>query len=272
MPTIGEALAEARRTVDAVDARVLLCDVLGQNAAHLAAHADRALTPEQARAYQACIARRSAGEPVAYIIGHREFYGLELRVTPAVLIPRPETELLVDLALARIPVEEGWHVLDLGTGSGCIALSIARARPHCRIVATDRASDALAVARENAQSLGIRNVVFAQGDWFAAVTGQCFDLIVSNAPYVGAQDPHLTQGDLRHEPHSALVGGADGLHALRVIVAAARAHLRPRGELLLEHGHDQGAACRGMLGGGGFHEVRTWRDLAGSERVSGGAA
>ena len=145
MPTIGEALAAARRTVDAVDARVLLCHAVGRNAAYLAAHADSTLRPEQRSAYEACIARRAAGEPVAYLIGRREFYGLEFQVTPAVLIPRPETELLVDLALARIPREEKWHVLDLGTGSGCIALSIANARPRCRIVAIDRAPEALAL-------------------------------------------------------------------------------------------------------------------------------
>lgn len=272
MPTIGEALAGAGRTVDAVDARVLLCQVLGKNAAHLAAHAERNLTPEQTRAYQACIARRSAGEPVAYIIGSREFYGLELRVTPAVLIPRPETELLVDLALASVPISEEWQVLDLGTGSGCIALSLAHARPRSRVTASDSAPDALALARENARALGIENVAFAEGNWFAAVAGQHFQLIVSNPPYVAAHDPHLLQGDLRYEPRAALVGGSDGLDALRAIVAGAPAHLRPRGALLLEHGYDQGAACRNLLRGAGFHEVRTWRDLGGNERVSGGVA
>lgn len=272
MPTIGEALAAARRTVDAVDARVLLCHAVGRNAAYLAAHADSTLRPEQRSAYEACIARRAAGEPVAYLIGRREFYGLEFQVTPAVLIPRPETELLVDLALARIPREEKWHVLDLGTGSGCIALSIANARPRCRIVAIDRAPEALALARENAQTLRIGNVDFAEGNWFAPVAGQRFDLIVSNPPYVAAHDPHLAQGDLRYEPRGALIGGSDGLDALRVIVTGAPEHLRPRAALLFEHGHDQGAACRNLLETAGFREVRSWRDLGGRDRVSGGVA
>jgi release factor glutamine methyltransferase len=251
---------------------VLLCHVLGRNAAYLTAHAGRALTSEQMRAYQACTARRGAGEPVAYITGRREFYGLELHVTPAVLIPRPETELLVDLALARIPAAAERHVLDLGTGSGCIALSIAHARFRSRITAIDSAPGALAVARENAQALGIENVAFAEGNWFAPVAGQRFELIVSNPPYVAAHDPHLLQGDLRYEPRAALIGGVDGLDALRVIVAGAPAHLRPSGALLLEHGYDQGAACRILLEGAGFHAVRTWQDLAGRERVSGGVA
>ncbi|MGQ0751602.1 MAG: peptide chain release factor N(5)-glutamine methyltransferase [Betaproteobacteria bacterium] len=272
MPTIGEALAAARCTIDAVDARALLCHVLGRNTAYLAAHAESTLTPEQNRAYETCAARRAAGEPVAYLTGRREFYGLELRVTPAVLIPRPETELLVDLALARIPQEQEWEVLDLGTGSGCIALSIAHARPRCCIVAIDSAADALALARENAQALRIGNVAFAEGNWFAAVAGQRFDLIVSNPPYVAAHDPHLTQGDLRYEPRGALIGGPDGLDALRAIIVGARVHLRPRGALLCEHGHDQGAVCRKLLEGAGFHDVRTWRDLGGKERLSGGVA
>jgi release factor glutamine methyltransferase len=272
MPTIGEALAAARRDVDVSDARVLLCHVLGRNAAYLAAHADSTLTPKQSSAYENYVARRDAGEPVAYLIGRREFYGLELRVTPAVLIPRPETELLVDLALARIPPQDEWRVLDLGTGSGCIALSIAHARPRSRVTAVDSAPDALALARENARSLGIGNVAFAEGNWFTPVAGERFDLIVSNPPYVAAQDPHLAQGDLRHEPRAALIGGLDGLDALRTIVAGALEHLRPRAALLLEHGHDQGAACRNLLEGAGIREVRSWRDLGGRYRVSGGVA
>jgi release factor glutamine methyltransferase len=272
MPTIGEALAAARRTVDAVDARVLLCHAVGRNAAYLAAHADSPLTPEQCSAYEMYLSRRAAGEPVAYLIGRREFYGLEFRITPAVMIPRPETELLVDLALARIPQAEKWRVLDLGTGSGCIALSIAHARPRCRIVATDNAPEALALARENAQTLHIGNVDFAEGTWFAPVARQRFDLIVSNPPYVAAHDPHLAQGDLRYEPRGALIGGSDGLDVVRAIVAGAPDHLRPRAALLFEHGYDQGTACRSLLETAGFCEVRSWRDLGGRDRVSGGVA
>jgi release factor glutamine methyltransferase len=272
MLTIGDALAAARHTIDAIDARVLLCHVLGNDTAYLAAHGDKALTAEQRRAYEAAVSRRGAGEPVAYITGWREFYGLALRVTPAVLIPRPDTELLVELALARIPREEPRDVLDLGTGSGCVALSLAHERPLARVVAIDRAADATALARENAQELGIANVEFAIGDWFAAAAGKRFHLIVSNPPYVAAGDPHLARGDLRYEPQSALVGGPDGLNAIRVIVANSRRWLHPGGALLLEHGYDQGAACRSLLEAAGFHGPQTWRDLAGHERVSGGQA
>lgn len=269
MPTIGEALGAARRTIDAVDARALLCHVLKKDVAYLAAQADAALDRDAAIAYGALLARREAGEPVAYITGRREFYGLGLRVTPAVLIPRPETELLVDIALARIPRDEARQVLDLGTGSGCIAISIAHERPHVRVVAIDRSPDAIALARQNAQALGITGITFTVGDWFMPVAGRRFDLIVANPPYVAAGDPHLARGDLRYEPQAALVGGSDGLDALRTIAAHARGHLRPGGALLCEHGHEQGAACRSLLGGAGFHGVQTWRDLAGNERVSG---
>jgi len=196
---------------------------------------------------------------------------LELAVDERVLIPRPETEVVVDWAL-RLAGGKGGTAVDIGTGSGCIALSIAHARFRSRITAIDSAPGALAVARENAQALGIENVAFAEGNWFAPVAGQRFELIVSNPPYVAAHDPHLLQGDLRYEPRAALIGGVDGLDALRVIVAGAPAHLRPSGALLLEHGYDQGAACRILLEGAGFHAVRTWQDLAGRERVSGGVA
>lgn len=271
MPTIDEALVAARRTVDAVEARALLCHVLKKDAAYLAAHADATLHPDAAAAYGAALARREAGEPVAYITGRREFYGLELRITPAVLIPRPETELLVDLALARVPRDEARQVLDLGTGSGCIAIGIAHERPRTRVAAVDHSPDAIALARENARSLGITGITFTVGDWFMPVVGRCFDLIVANPPYVAADDPHLRRGDLRYEPQAALVGGADGLDALRTIIANAGRHLHAGGALLLEHGHEQGAACRRLLDAAGFHGVQTWRDLAGNERVSGGS-
>jgi release factor glutamine methyltransferase len=271
MPTLGEALAAARRTVDAVDARVLLCHVIDKDAAYLAAHSDTLLDPAAARAYREAVERRRAGEPVAYITGRREFYGLDFRVTPAVLIPRPDTELLVELALARIPPHQERTVLDLGTGSGCIALSIARERPHARVMAIDGSPEALKVARDNARTLAIAGVAFVEGDWFEPVADQRFDLIVTNPPYVAAGDPHLAQGDLRFEPEAALVGGADGLAAIRHIVVRAGRHLVSGGALLFEHGHDQGAACRALLAAAGFQAISTWRDLARHERVSGGS-
>ncbi|GAP66110.1 (protein release factor)-glutamineN5-methyltransferase [Mizugakiibacter sediminis] len=222
--------------------------------------------------FAALLARRLAGEPVAYLVGRRGFWSLELEVTPATLIPRAETERLVELALARLPADAAARVADLGTGSGAIALAIARERPRARVVATDASAEALAVARRNAARLGLGNVVFAQGDWCAALgEARDFDLIVSNPPYIAAGDPHLGEGDLRFEPAAALASGADGLDAIRRIVRDARAHLRPGGGLLFEHGYRQGAAVRALLAAAGYREVFSARDLEGRERVSGGS-
>jgi release factor glutamine methyltransferase len=270
MRTIGQAFADAQRTIDARDARVLLCHVMQKDAAYLIAHATESLGAEPTVRFEALVARRAAGEPVAYIIGRREFFGLDFRVTPAVLIPRPETELLVELALARIAPDRECHVLDLGTGSGCVAISIAHHCPQARVTAIDHSTAALALARDNGRSLAVRNVEFAAGEWFSAVTDRCFDLIVSNPPYVAKGDPHLAEGDLRFEPALALCGGRDGLDAIRAIVAGAERHLVPGGWLLFEHGYDQAPACRALLRTAGFRAVASWRDLAGHERVSGG--
>lgn len=270
MATIGAALAAARRTIDAIDARILLAHVLGKDTTHLAAYPDAPLTPEEARAFEAAVARRAEGEPAAYITGRREFYGLEFRVTPAVLIPRPETELLVELALERIPANRPCRVLDLGTGSGCVAIALAWARPRAEVYAVDASQDALAVARENVERIGVLNVRLAHGDWYEPCGDQRFDLVVANPPYVADRDTHLAQGDLRYEPRSALVAGADGLAAIRRIVAHAGRHVTPGATFLVEHGYEHGAACRALLGAAGFEDVRTWRDLAGRERVSGG--
>ncbi len=268
--TVGATLGAARDLIDAADARVLLCHVLQREAAYLIAHTDDALSSEVQRAFEALVARRRAGEPVAYLTGRREFFGLEFQVTPAVLIPRPETELLVELSLERIPQDEPCHVLELGTGSGCVAISIARHRPQARVTATDCSGAALAVAQENARALAVRNVEFAAGKWFSAVGGRRFDLIVSNPPYVAEADPHLAQGDLRFEPRAALVAGADGFAAIRLIAAQAHRHLTSSGWLLFEHGHGQAAQCRALLKADGFGGVQSWRDLAGRERVTGG--
>ena len=207
--TVGEALAEACRKIDAVDARVLLCHVMECDAGFLIAHPGAALGGGRQHALEALVARRCAGEPVAYITGRREFFGLDFKVTPAVLIPRPETELLVELGLERVPKNRPSRVLDLGTGSGCVAISIARDRPLASVTATDHSSEALALAGENARALDVQNIEFARGAWYAAVDDRQFDLIVSNPPYVADGDPHLAQGDLRFEPRAALVAGAD---------------------------------------------------------------
>ncbi len=275
MPTIAETVAAAAtRLQPAPDARLeaelLLCHLLGRNRSYLRTWPERQLTVDEAAAFEALLARRAAGEPLAYITGEREFWSLRLRVTPATLIPRADTETLVEQVLARIPPTARWQIADLGTGSGAIALAIARERPACTIVATDHSAAALEVARDNAGRNAIANVEFRNGSWFAPLAGERFDLIVSNPPYIAAGDPHLHRGDLPYEPATALASGTDGLDAIGHIVAGAAHHLHPGGWLLLEHGYDQGAAVRELLNRAGFSAVVTERDPGGNERVSGG--
>ena len=239
---------------------------------YLLAHPERVLTQAEYAHYQSLLQRRLSGEPVAYILGQREFFGLSLKVTPTTLIPRPDTELLVELAVQRIPKQSPCKVLDLGTGSGAIALAIAHTCPQALVLACDASASALAVAQVNAQALGITNVGFAHSDWFAALSAQRFDLIVSNPPYIAAGDRHLAQGDVRFEPASALASGADGLDDIRQIIRQASSHLLPGGWLLLEHGYDQAALVRGLLLEAKFEAVFSACDLAGIERASGGRA
>jgi len=266
--TITQALAAAR--LDPVDARALLRHVLGASDAHLIAHSGQALSDAQSGLYAALVARRRVGEPVAYIVGAREFFSLEFKITPAVLIPRPETEALVEFALERIGPDSVRRVLDLGTGSGCVAISIARHRPRAQVVAVDSSPAALAVARENARRHAVTNLEVTASDWFSALAGRKFDLIVANPPYIAAGDPHLAQGDLRFEPPDALAAGADGLDCVRLIIASAPQYLGDGGWLAFEHGYDQAARCRELLATAGFKEVFSRADLAGIERVSGG--
>jgi len=267
--SIAAALAAARQRIPPAEARLLLGHLLQRSAAWLAAHGDAPLAPAEAEQYSALVARRAAGEPVAYLVGMREFYGRAFVVAPEVLIPRPETELLVDLALAKLGATGTAAILDLGTGSGCIGVTLALELPQARVTAVDVAPAALTVARANATRLGAR-VDFLQSDWFAALAGSSFDLIVANPPYIAAGDPHLSQGDLRFEPVGALTDHADGLAAIRRIVADAPAHLRPGGGLCFEHGYDQAEAARALLAAAGFDEIEQHRDLAGIVRVSGG--
>jgi release factor glutamine methyltransferase len=268
--TIATALSEAQHAIGRLEARVLLRHVLQCDEAWLIAHDDEQLTAAQTAAYGALIARRAAGEPVAYLTGSREFYGRDFKVTPAVLIPRPETELLVELALQRLPVDGGGRVLDLGAGSGCIGITIAAERPDAQVTLVDASADALEVARINAHRWAPMNTTILSSDWYDAIDDARYDLIASNPPYVAAGDAHLQQGDLRFEPHSALVAGADGLADLRRIVAGAPAHLLPGGWLICEHGHDQAEACTALLRQSGFIHIFTARDLADIHRVSGG--
>ena len=267
-PTVAQLLAQARTTIDPVDAELLLLHVLARPRSWVFAHADEPVDAATTARFQALLERRVQGEPVAYLTGSRGFWTLELAVTPATLVPRPETELLVELALARLPADADARVADLGTGSGAIALAIAKERARARMVAIDASPDALEVARGNAHRNGIGNVAFREGSWLAPLAGETFDLIASNPPYIAAGDPHLAQGDLRFEPAMALASGVDGLDDIRTIVAAAPAHLRPGGWLLLEHGRDQGEAVRALLQAAGFIDVATERDLEGRERVT----
>lgn len=267
---LGIAIGKLHGEDRANEASILLGHVTGLSRAGLVVHADDAVDDAQRAAFEALVKRRAGGEPAAYLVGRRGFHTIDLVVTPDVLIPRAETELLVDVALRRIPVDAGCTVADLGTGSGAVALAIAHARPRASIVATDASVAALEVARENAIRLGLPDVVFTLGDWCDPLGGTHFDVIVSNPPYVREGDPHLDGGDLRFEPRAALVAGADGLDAIRSIVRDACSCLRDGGWLLLEHGCEQGDAVRGLLARRGYVKVLTERDLEGRERVSGG--
>jgi release factor glutamine methyltransferase len=263
------AAVQAGLPLDPLENRILLCEATGLTRVQLITQGDRALTPDEASRLDDLVARRLRGEPIAYIVGRREFFGLDFQVGPAVLIPRPDTELIVELSLERLP-ENAPRLLDMGTGSGAIAVAVAHTRPDADVTALDVSRDALAVAQANAAANGAR-VRFLESSWFDALTaGETFDVIASNPPYIAAGDDHLAQGDLRFEPVGALTDHADGLSALRIIIAGSPRHLVPGGWLLLEHGYDQAAAVRTLLVDAGFADVQSWRDLAGIERVSGG--
>lgn len=277
MTTVASALAASRVKLPASEARLLMGYALRRPAAWLIAHGDAILDEASLLSFASLAARRAGGEPVAYLIGYREFFGREFAVSPAVLIPRPETELLIELALRTGAATPGVgpaanspaRILDLGTGSGCIAITLALEMKGADVTATDASSAAMAVARHNAERYGA-TLRLLQSDWFAALSGQSFDVIVANPPYIAATDPHLAAGDLRHEPRAALSSGADGLDALRQIIVAAPAHLLRNGQLWLEHGYDQAAAVHGLLAAAGFGAIEQHRDLAGIVRVSGG--
>jgi len=263
------AAVQAGLPLDPLENRILLCEATGLSRVQLITQGDRVLTPDEASRLDDLVARRLRGEPIAYIVGRREFFGLAFRVGPAVLIPRPDTELIVDLSLERLP-DNAARLLDMGTGSGAIAVAVAHTRPDADVTALDVSPDALAVAQANAAANGAR-VRFLESSWFDALAaGDTFDVIASNPPYIAAGDEHLVQGDLRFEPVGALTDHADGLSALRIIIQGSPRHLAPGGWLLLEHGYDQAAAVRALLADAGFTDVQSWRDLAGIERVSGG--
>lgn len=253
-----------------LEAEILLAHTLGKSRSHLKAWPEAEINASQQNTLAALVKRRSVGEPIAYIVGKREFWDIELQVTPATLIPRPETEHLVELALQLIPTDTRWQIADLGTGSGAIALAIAKHRPMTKIIATDFSHEALAVARENAAQLGLTNVEFQHSHWLQELGDQRFNLIVSNPPYVADDDPHLQQGDLRFEPHTALRAGLKGLDDIRQIINSAPDYLKTGGSLMLEHGYDQGKAVEQLLKTRGFSDVFCHADFAQRERVSEG--
>lgn len=276
MPTSGELLTCALGVLGEkhgsarLDAEVLLAHTLDKPRTHLRAWPEHPVDDDQSLRYRELIGRRADGEPVAYLIGTREFWSLSLEVTPDTLIPRPETELLVEVAISLLPAGERSAVADLGTGTGAVAAAIATERPACTVIATDASRRALAVAARNMARLGLDNVTLREGDWCDALAGERFALIVSNPPYVPREDPHLHRGDVRFEPPEALCAGDDGLDAIRVISATAAAHLLPGGALAVEHGHDQGPAVREIFARHGYRDVRGHQDLSGNDRVVAG--
>ncbi len=270
MSTVADALRAARAAgVDRLDGQLLLARVLGRPRSWLVAHDDAELAPEQIAQWQAWLARRAAGQPLAYLFGEKEFHGLMLDVDPSVLVPRPDTEVLVDWAIERLAVSSAStpRVIDLGTGSGAIALAVKHGHPATDMTATDRSASALAVARRNAARLNLA-VTFREGSWWEAIGEQRFDIALSNPPYIAGDDPHLAA--LRHEPALALTPGGDGLAALHEIVASAPSHLAQGGWLIVEHGFDQAEVVRALLQRHGFVAVQTRADLGGQPRCTGG--
>lgn len=266
--TVAQALLAARAAgVDRLDANMMLMALLKQGRSWLLAHDQDALPASIIQTFEHWVTRRAQGEPLAYLLGDKEFFGLNLSVNPNVLIPRPDTEILVEWALDLIPSDQAWRVLDLGTGSGAIALAIQHQRPQATVVAVDASAGALTTAQNNAQQLQLP-VQFLLGSWLAPVEGQVFDLIVSNPPYIAEGDPHLTA--LTHEPITALTAGPDGLDDIRQIIRDAKSNLKPGGWLLLEHGYDQADAVSQLLTQAGYAQVQTRKDLGEQNRCTGG--
>jgi len=268
---VGRILSRAISGVDAIDVEILLAKVLNISRATLKAYPERELNEHENTEFNAVLQRRIHGEPVAYLVGHKEFWSLDFIVTPDVLIPRADTELLVEIALELIESKKNMRILDLGTGCGAIALSVASERPDATVIATDASAEALKIAKLNAKHSHIANVEFALGDWFEAVANEIsspFNMILSNPPYIANFDPHLSKGDLRFEPNKALISGVDGMDALNIIIAEAGKYLVPDGLLLVEHGYDQEVLVAASFAAAGFSDIVCCKDLSGIPRVT----
>lgn len=271
---IGRILSKTIPGVHAIDVELLLTNVLNITRANLKAYPERELTHNEHQAFDKLLQRRINGEPIAYLVGHKEFWSLDFLVTPDVLIPRPDTELLVEIALEQLEGNFGGKILDLGTGCGTIALSIAAERSDLTVVATDASVDALQIAKLNSKNFHIDNVEFVLSNWFDSIPNDAnhvFDLVLSNPPYIAQYDPHLTQGDLRFEPEKALVAGVDGMDNLQVIIVRAYDYLAPHGLLLVEHGYDQEQLVAQVFNQAGFNNITCYRDLSGVPRVTMGS-
>ncbi len=272
--TVTEALRRARSRLAPLydtarlDAELLLAHVLERSRTWLYTWPEHPLSREQLANFDRLLEQRQRGVPVAYLTGQSEFWSLSLEVNEATLIPRPETELLVEQLLSRIPDDKESRIAELGTGSGAIAIAVAQQRPHCQIVATDCSTEALATAKRNAARHQLNNIRFRHGSWYGPLAEERFDLIASNPPYIAEGDPHLEEGDLRFEPRSALTAGAEGLDAIRALVRDGRSHLNPGGWLLLEHGFNQAAAVGELLRHSGYHSIQCYPDLAGHHRIT----
>lgn len=271
---IIDLLSQARTSLNSQDAaqeaEYLIEAICGISRSHQLIHPDEELSEKQCQQFDSAIKRRIAGEPLAYITGSRGFWDMDLQVTPDVLIPRPDTECLVEQALQRIPADARWQIVDLGTGSGAIALVLARERPLCDITATDLSKAALVIAKENARLQDVKNISFAAGSWFQPIKNRLFEMIICNPPYIPVDDPHLKQSDLPAEPDHALISGGDGLDAIRKIISDSVLHLKPSAFLLLEHGYDQAIKVTELLCNEGFKEIFTEKDYGGNDRVTGG--
>ncbi len=276
MPSIQNLLAQAAQALattsesPVLDAEVLLCHVLQKNRPFLRAWCDKNVGESESAHFQKLCGQRQQGHPIAYLVGQREFWSRDFWVNPAVLIPRPDTELLIELALPLIPNDMPCHILDLGTGSGIIGITLAAERPNAQVIATDFSVSALAVAQANAKHHQLTNIRFYHSDWFNSLPPQRFQIIVSNPPYIAANDAHLQQGDVRFEPESALVAAENGLQDIQTIAGCAKNWLAKNGHLLVEHGYDQEAAVQALFTACGYQNVQTHKDLSGQPRVTSG--